>query len=335
MKHVLICFCFIFLLPYSFQMKNERYEMFAKKLFSSVQSYFGNDTHVSDNNNIIMLSFTNVKLINPILSKISYTYNETRPFYFTAKNVIFTFVSDVYSTISTYNAKSLMISMDLLFQITCDEVEFYNVDKMVATLNLAKCEKFFYSKSNYLGALKTYDFFTKNATLNSDLKTFYNNLIKEQLSVKLKQNNLIKVDSQIIFDDMVSFLNTKILDETYEEYTFHSITVKPFTDLYGIIKKDNVVEYDGLSFDFIINYIYNGEDYSQSAIIKTSTVRISNTILNFDFNHVEYDDCDSYFDEEVCKFIFKALYYKNLRKIFCDYFREYQEDYDECLKKEE
>ena len=111
--------------------------------------------------------------------------------------------------------------------------------------------------------------------------------------------------------------------------------MKPFTDLYGIIKKDNVVEYDGLSFDFIINYIYNGEDYSQSAIIKTSTVRISNTILDFDFNHVEYDDCDSYFDEEVCKFIFKALYYKNLRKIFCDYFREYQEDYDECLKKEE
>ena len=110
MKYVLICFCFIFLLPYSFQMKNERYEMFAKKLFSSVQSYFGNVTHVSDNNNIIMLSFTNVKLINPILSKISYTYNETRPFYFTAKNVIFTFVSDVYSTISTYNAKSIMIS---------------------------------------------------------------------------------------------------------------------------------------------------------------------------------------------------------------------------------
>ena len=235
MKHVLICFCFIFLLPYSFQMKNERYEMFAKKLFSSVQSYFGNVTHVSDNNNIIMLSFTNVKLINPILSKISYTYNETRPFYFTTKNVIFTFVSDVYSTISTYNAKSILISMDLLFQITCDEVEFYNVDKMVATLNLAKCEKFFYSKSNYLGALKTYDFFTKNATLNSNLKTFYNNLIKEQLSVKLKQNNLIKVESQIIFDDMVSFLNTKILDETYEEYTFHTITVISFIDLYGII----------------------------------------------------------------------------------------------------
>lgn len=335
MKHVLICFFLICLFRSSFQMKNERYEMFAKKLFSSVQSYFGNVTHVSDNNNVIMLSFTNLKLINPILSKISYTYDETRPFYFTAKNVIFTFVTDVYSTISTYTTKSMMISMDLLFQITCDEVEFYNVNKMEATLSSTKCDKFFYSKSNYLGALKTYDFFTKSEDENSKMKVYYNKIIEQQLAVKLKQNNLIKVDSQIIFEDMVSFINSKTLDETYEEYIFHNITVKPLLDLDGIIKKNNVVEYNNLNFYFMINYIYNGENYSQSATIKAPSVTISNTILDFHLDEVEYDDCDSYFDEEVCKFIFKTLYYKNLRKIFCDYFKEYQENYDECLKKEQ
>lgn len=332
MKHLIICF--FFLVNFSAQMKTERFEKFADTLFSSMQTFIGNVTHFKDPNDKIMLTFTNLRLINPILKKISYTYNETRPFYFTANNIIFTFVTDVYNSFSTYITGSMMLSMDLLMQITCDEIEFYNVDNMVATLSSLKCQNFFYSKSNYLGSLRTYDFLTKNTTADNIMKTFYNNLLSEQIESNLKRVNLISADIPILFDDMMQFLKTKNFDEHIEDYIFHNLTVNQILDLSFPIGKDNSITFYNMEFDFDINYLYKGENYSQAARIKT-TVKISNKVFDFDLKHVDYDDCDSYFDEEICKFIFTKLYYKNFRKVFCDYYKEYQDSYEECLKKEE
>lgn len=328
----ILLFLFIYI-NFALCLKNERYQRLITKILGSIQTTFkDNSITLYNTNKDTLLRFYNLRLINPVLSKISYEYDETMPLYATAKNVIITFVNDVQGRFNKYHIGDID-STDYLVQLTCDSITFFINNKILTSLSTYNCSKVFYSKVNPITTLHSFSFFNNNDDNLQLMNSYYSSSVERQIKHRLTQYNLITVDMEIVFEEFRDYFKDRIIDIDVDGYLIRNITIVDTL----IKSKHTTLVNDTLiitspEYAFDMNYTLSHTDYYGKYSVTGIDFKVSHTKISFDVEHIDFMDCGLYSDPQVCQNIFEAVYLHYFKMFYCEYFKDFQ-DKEECLKK--
>lgn len=309
---------------YSF--KKERYEQYGTKLFSSMQSYLPfAEKNITNADKSIILKFSNFRLITPILSKITYDYEETKPLFFSANNVIYTFVTDITATVGNFGEPILIT--DFLFELTCNKINFKNDNKIKTNITSKNCPTLFYSQANALGSLNSFKFFSQNEKENSTMLNFFNAIVEDKAIAFIENYNLINIDAELLFNKLLEYFKKRSLNQQIEDYFIKTLSLDnmEFTKQeYNPL--DNEVKIDSPSFIFSIIYDSNqAEDIPTSFEIHAVSFTMNHT--KYEFGKVDYDLSGSYIPESVLKSLFEDTFVEQFQQFFVDYFKEFKKQF--------
>ena len=317
---IIVALSFLFF-QFIYSFKKERYEQYGIKLFSSMQSYlpFTGKT-ITNADKSISLTFFNFRLITPILSKITYEYEETKPLYFSANNVIYTFVTDIHARVGNFG-DPIEIT-DFLFQLTCEKLDFYNDNKIKTNLTSKNCPNLFYSKANALGSLNSFKFFSQNEEENSTMLNFFNTIVEDKTITFIEKYNLIHIDADYIFTKLSDRFKKLTLNKLIEDYFIKtmSLTSKDLREP-KYISLDNKLVIDSPVFNFQIIYNSNQTE-NVEADFEIHASSFTMTHKQYEFGEVDYDLSGTYIPETVLRELFEKFFVAQFGQIFTDYFME-------------
>ena len=321
MKLISFIYLQLILLAYTLCDSQERYTQLGKKLFSSLQSFLSFEkTSVISPDGLMELKLSNIRLITPILSKITYEFNETDLTTFKARNAVFTFIADISSDIQKSNIGTLNMP-DFLFQLTCDYFEFTTQNKRVTSLTDKKCNDFYFSTDNALGKLKTFSFFSESIDTKNNLTNYFFDIIGRKIDDNLlQQYNLLSVDIDNIMIQLKEQYNGKIIDKTISDYIVHNLTLTHFTYNKAKLNPElNMITYDNSLFTFTIFFRMGESEIMIEGDFKIApTLKISDKKVMFGI--IEYRDCSPYLDSTVCRELFEDDFEVTFSKIHKEYF---------------
>ena len=268
----------------------------------------------------ISLTFFNFRLITPILSKITYEYEETKPLYFSANNVIYTFVTDIHARVGNFG-DPIEIT-DFLFQLTCEKLDFYNDNKIKTNLTSKNCPNLFYSKANALGSLNSFKFFSQNEEENSTMLNFFNTIVEDKTITFIEKYNLIHIDADYIFTKLSDRFKKLTLNKLIEDYFIKtmSLTSKDLREP-KYISLDNKLVIDSPVFNFQIIYNSNQTE-NVEADFEIHASSFTMTHKQYEFGEVDYDLSGTYIPETVLRELFEKFFVAQFGQIFTDYFME-------------
>ena len=183
---------------------------------------------LSSKHNYFTMLINNLRLISPVLSKItfSYPYPDFSSIIQTS-NIIFTFVSNINVDINDYiheNEKYSFTLDDFLFQLTYPYIEF-NVDsKMQMSIEAFSEPTLFFSNAHSIGTLKSFSFFNEDEENQNKLLHFFDEIVQNKYYSLLNSTNLIEYDMILLFSYMEQYYNqTEIVNNPYN---IKNLTVK-------------------------------------------------------------------------------------------------------------
>lgn len=312
----------------------DRYEQLGVQIFELIQTqFYSSHLNITNQDEDITIHLENIKLITPILSKITYDYDENKPDSFSAKNVIFTLVSSLFINIKHFSTSTPITQNDFLFQLTCESIDFHISNQTSAELDKVNCNDLFFSKINSVSSLNSFKFFTNNADTNKTISEFFSNLISQKL------NNILNVEMNLIWIDIAT-----ISKEVQKYYTDREI-LKSIGDIY--IYKISVIKYEIVETRSYINQgtFHTGDPRITFQIelenrgskdtveFEINTPYFKANANNFDFvqSQADYNICILYLDDG-CPELFEKYYIEKYKEIYCEYFKSIN-DKEECLKR--
>jgi hypothetical protein len=271
---------------------------------------------LSSKHNYFNMLINNLRLISPVLSKITFSYPYPNfSSIIQASNIIFTFVSNINIDINDYiheNEKYSFTLDDFLFQLTYPYIEF-NVDsKMKMNIETFSEPTLFFSNAHSIGTLKSFSFFNEDEENQHKLLHFFNEIVQNKYYSLLNSTNLIEYDMILLFTYMEQYYNqTEITDNLYN---MKNLTIKS----HQYSKLSDVLHNATLILDWLEIEMNVGTKDNKyiTQYCRVNKFKIDNCIV--EFNNLVCDPVKIKNPEEM----FQQYYEKTFKEYHHQYFNE-------------